>query len=138
MAYLFTSESVSEGHPDKVADQISDALVDHFLAFDPQSKVACETMRYPIKIASAAPEINPMYEKVPVIEKLEIRKIAVSNPSRKIAKNTTKKMPHEESSMAFRACPSKTFLSLTFFDSQKITYQIKKAVKYKKTASNKA
>ena len=44
MAYLFTSESVSEGHPDKVADQISDALVDHFLAFDPQSKVACETM----------------------------------------------------------------------------------------------
>ncbi len=44
MPYLFTSESVSEGHPDKVADQISDALVDHFLAFDPNSKVACETL----------------------------------------------------------------------------------------------
>ena len=44
MPYLFTSESVSEGHPDKIADQISDALVDHFLAFDPESKVACETM----------------------------------------------------------------------------------------------
>ncbi|GAB4249472.1 MAG: methionine adenosyltransferase [Saprospiraceae bacterium] len=44
MPYLFTSESVSEGHPDKVADQISDALVDHFLAFDPDSKVACETL----------------------------------------------------------------------------------------------
>jgi S-adenosylmethionine synthetase len=44
MSYLFTSESVSEGHPDKIADQISDALVDHFLAFDPQSKVACETL----------------------------------------------------------------------------------------------
>ncbi len=44
MPYLFTSESVSEGHPDKVADQISDALVDHFLAFDPQSKIACETL----------------------------------------------------------------------------------------------
>ncbi len=44
MAYLFTSESVSEGHPDKVADQISDALVDHFIAFDPDSKVACETL----------------------------------------------------------------------------------------------
>ncbi len=43
MPYLFTSESVSEGHPDKVADQISDALVDHFLAYDPESKVACET-----------------------------------------------------------------------------------------------
>lgn len=44
MSYLFTSESVSEGHPDKVADQISDALIDHFMAFDPQSKVACETL----------------------------------------------------------------------------------------------
>ena len=44
MAYLFTSESVSEGHPDKIADQISDALLDEFLKFDPESKVACETM----------------------------------------------------------------------------------------------
>ncbi len=44
MAYLFTSESVSEGHPDKVADQISDALIDNYLAFDPESKVACETL----------------------------------------------------------------------------------------------
>ena len=44
MNYLFTSESVSEGHPDKVADQISDALLDEFLAYDPQSKVACETL----------------------------------------------------------------------------------------------
>lgn len=44
MPYLFTSESVSEGHPDKVADQISDALIDHFMAFDPHSKVACETL----------------------------------------------------------------------------------------------
>jgi S-adenosylmethionine synthetase len=44
MPYLFTSESVSEGHPDKVADQISDALIDNFLAFDPMAKVACETL----------------------------------------------------------------------------------------------
>ncbi|HXK75329.1 MAG TPA: S-adenosylmethionine synthetase N-terminal domain-containing protein, partial [Bacteroidaceae bacterium] len=44
MGYLFTSESVSEGHPDKVADQISDALLDEFLAYDPNSKVACETL----------------------------------------------------------------------------------------------
>src|SRR5580698_861500 len=44
MGYLFTSESVSEGHPDKVADQISDALIDHYLAYDPSSKVACETL----------------------------------------------------------------------------------------------
>ena len=44
MSYFFTSESVSEGHPDKVSDQISDALVDAFLAQDPHSKVACETL----------------------------------------------------------------------------------------------
>ena len=44
MSYFFTSESVGEGHPDKVADQISDALLDHFIAFDPSSKVACETL----------------------------------------------------------------------------------------------
>ena len=44
MGYLFTSESVSEGHPDKVADQISDAILDNFLAFDPAAKVACETL----------------------------------------------------------------------------------------------
>ena len=44
MSYLFTSESVSEGHPDKIADQISDALIDQFLAFDKNSKVACETL----------------------------------------------------------------------------------------------
>lgn len=44
MSYFFTSESVSEGHPDKVSDQISDALLDNFIAFDPESKVACETL----------------------------------------------------------------------------------------------
>ena len=44
MNYFFTSESVSEGHPDKISDQISDALLDNFLAFDPESKVACETL----------------------------------------------------------------------------------------------
>ncbi|HSG48089.1 MAG TPA: S-adenosylmethionine synthetase N-terminal domain-containing protein, partial [Longimicrobiales bacterium] len=43
-AYLFTSESVTEGHPDKVADQISDAILDHMLAEDPASRVACETL----------------------------------------------------------------------------------------------
>ena len=52
MNYLFTSESVSEGHPDKVADQISDALLDEFLAYDPQSKVACETLEPPGRSSS--------------------------------------------------------------------------------------
>ena len=89
-------------------------------------------------MARTAPIINPRYEKVPVIEKLEIKKIAVSKPSRKIAKKTTKNMPHEDSSIAFKAWPSKTFLSLTFLDNQKITYQMRKAVKYKKMASNRA
>ena len=46
MGYLFTSESVSEGHPDKVADQISDAVLDKLLAYDPSSKEACETSNY--------------------------------------------------------------------------------------------
>ena len=44
MSYYFTSESVSEGHPDKIADKISDTILDNFLAFDPNSKVACETL----------------------------------------------------------------------------------------------
>ena len=44
MSYLFTSESVSEGHPDKIADQISDAILDAYLSIDPNSKVACETL----------------------------------------------------------------------------------------------
>ena len=44
MSYFFTSESVSEGHPDKLADQISDAILDNYLALDPKSKVACETL----------------------------------------------------------------------------------------------
>ena len=44
MSYLFTSESVSEGHPDKMADQISDSILDNFIAFDPHAKVACETL----------------------------------------------------------------------------------------------
>ena len=44
MSYLFTSESVSEGHPDKIADQISDSILDNFIVFDPEAKVACETL----------------------------------------------------------------------------------------------
>ena len=51
MSYLFTSESVSEGHPDKVADQISDALLDEFLAYDKNSKVACETLLQPDRLS---------------------------------------------------------------------------------------
>ena len=61
MNYLFTSESVSEGHPDKVADQISDALLDHFLAYDPNSRVACETLVTTGKVVIAGEVTSKAY-----------------------------------------------------------------------------
>ena len=75
MPYLFTSESVSEGHPDKVADQISDALIDHFLAFDPQSKVACETLVTTGQVVLAGEVKSTVYLDVPNIARDVIRKI---------------------------------------------------------------
>ena len=75
MPYLFTSESVSEGHPDKVADQISDALIDHFLAFDPQSKVACETLVTTGQVILAGEVKSSVYLDVPNIARDVIRKI---------------------------------------------------------------
>ena len=75
MAYLFTSESVSEGHPDKVADQISDALIDNFLAFDPQSKVACETLVTTGQVILAGEVKSETYLDVQQITRDVIRKI---------------------------------------------------------------
>lgn len=75
MAYLFTSESVSEGHPDKVADQISDALIDHFLAFDPNSKVACETLVTTGLVVLAGEVNTTTYLDVQSIARDVIRKI---------------------------------------------------------------
>lgn len=75
MAYLFTSESVSEGHPDKVADQISDALIDHFLAFDPQSKVACETLVTTGQVVLAGEVKSSVYLDVQKIARDVINKI---------------------------------------------------------------
>ncbi|MFT3884107.1 MAG: methionine adenosyltransferase [Flavobacteriales bacterium] len=75
MPYLFTSESVSEGHPDKVADQISDALIDHFLAFDPQSKVACETLVTTGQVVLAGEVKSKAYLDVQEIAREVIRKI---------------------------------------------------------------
>ena len=85
-----------------------------------------------------APREKPVYEKLPVIEKLDIRNTTVSKPSLKIAKNTTKNTPHAEISIALTVWSSSAFLSLTFFDNQNTTYQIKNAVKYKKIDSNSA
>ncbi|MBL7703528.1 MAG: methionine adenosyltransferase [Ferruginibacter sp.] len=75
MPYLFTSESVSEGHPDKVADQISDALIDNFLAFDPQSKVACETLVTTGQVILAGEVKSKAYLDVQEIARNVIRKI---------------------------------------------------------------
>lgn len=75
MPYLFTSESVSEGHPDKVADQISDALIDNFLAFDPQSKVACETLVTTGQVVLAGEVKSKAYLDVQSIARDVIRKI---------------------------------------------------------------
>ena len=75
MSYLFTSESVSEGHPDKIADAISDALVDHFLAFDPESKVACETLVTTGQVVLAGEVKTKTYLDVQSIAREVIRKI---------------------------------------------------------------
>ena len=75
MAYLFTSESVSEGHPDKVADQISDALIDNFLAFDAESKVACETLVTTGQVILAGEVKSNTYLDVQQIARDVIRKI---------------------------------------------------------------
>ncbi|MEO6730278.1 MAG: methionine adenosyltransferase [Ferruginibacter sp.] len=75
MPYLFTSESVSEGHPDKVADQISDALIDNFLAFDPNSKVACETLVTTGQVVLAGEVKSKAYLDVQEIARGVIRRI---------------------------------------------------------------
>ena len=75
MAYLFTSESVSEGHPDKVSDQISDALIDNFMAFDPSSKVACETLVTTGQVVLAGEVKSTVYLDVQKIARETIRKI---------------------------------------------------------------
>lgn len=75
MPYLFTSESVSEGHPDKVADQISDALIDNFLAYDPNSKVACETLVTTGQVVLAGEVKSKTYLDVQSIAREVINKI---------------------------------------------------------------
>jgi len=81
MAYLFTSESVSEGHPDKVADQISDALLDNFLAFDEESKVACETLVTTGQVVLAGEVKSTTYLDVQHIAREVINKIGYTKGS---------------------------------------------------------
>lgn len=75
MAYLFTSESVSEGHPDKVADRISDSILDQYLAFDPESKVACETLVTSGQVVLAGEVTSKVYIDVQSIARETINKI---------------------------------------------------------------
>jgi S-adenosylmethionine synthetase len=79
MSYFFTSESVSEGHPDKIADQISDAILDHFLAFDRESKVACETLVTTGQVILAGEVKSSTYLDIPEIVRGVIERIGYNN-----------------------------------------------------------
>lgn len=85
MAYLFTSESVSEGHPDKIADQISDAILDNFLAFDKDAKVACETLVTTGQVVLAGEIKSNTYIDLPTIARSTINKIGYTNADYKFS-----------------------------------------------------
>lgn len=80
MNYLFTSESVSEGHPDKVADQISDAILDEFLAYDPQSHVACETLVTTGQVVVAGEVTSDAYVDIPSVARRVINEVGYNRP----------------------------------------------------------
>ncbi len=88
MSYLFTSESVSEGHPDKVADQISDALLDHFLAFDSESKVACETLVTTGQVVLAGEVKSTTYLDVQDIARQTINSIGYTKGAYQFSRNS--------------------------------------------------
>jgi len=80
MNYLFTSESVSEGHPDKVADQISDAILDEFLAYDPFSHVACETLVTTGQVVVAGEVTSEAYVDIPSVARRVINEVGYNRP----------------------------------------------------------
>ena len=88
MPYLFTSESVSEGHPDKVSDQISDALLDNFIAFDPDSKVACETLVTTGQVILAGEVKSSTYLDVQQIARDTINKIGYTKDEYQFSGNS--------------------------------------------------
>ena len=79
MSYFFTSESVSEGHPDKICDQISDSIIDNYLAFDPSSKVACETLVTTNLVILAGVKSKSKINEIQIARKT-IEKIGYNNP----------------------------------------------------------
>jgi S-adenosylmethionine synthetase len=100
MSYLFTSESVSEGHPDKVADQISDALLDQFLAYDPASKVACETLVTTGQVVLAGEVKSKAYVDIPEVARRVIRQIGYTKSEYQFEANSCGILSaiHEQSS----------------------------------------
>lgn len=110
MPYLFTSESVSEGHPDKVADQISDALIDNFLAFDPESKVACETLVTTGQVILAGEVKSKAYLDVQTIARDVIRKIGYTKSEYMFEANSCGVLSaiHEQSSDINQGVDKKT------------------------------
>lgn len=110
MPYLFTSESVSEGHPDKVADQISDALIDHFLAYDPESKVACETLVTTGQVVLAGEVKSNAYLDVQEIARDVVRKIGYTKAEYMFEANSCGVLSaiHEQSADINRGVDRKT------------------------------
>ena len=110
MPYLFTSESVSEGHPDKIADQISDALIDNFLAFDPMSKVACETLVTTGQVILAGEVKSKAYLDVQTIARDVIKKIGYTKSEYMFEANSCGVLSaiHEQSSDINQGVDKKT------------------------------
>jgi S-adenosylmethionine synthetase len=110
MPYLFTSESVSEGHPDKVADQISDALIDNFIAFDPDSKVACETLVTTGQVILAGEVKSKAYLDVQTIARDVIRNIGYTKSEYMFEANSCGVLSaiHEQSSDINQGVDKKT------------------------------
>ena len=79
MSYIFTSESVSEGHPDKIADQISDAILDAFLVFDKNSKVACEVMVTTGQVIISGEVSSQAYVDIEKVVREQIKNIGYDN-----------------------------------------------------------
>lgn len=99
MSYLFTSESVSEGHPDKVSDQISDGILDNFLAFDPNSKVACETLVTTGQVVLSGEVTSSTYVDVQSVAREIIKNIGYDNDQYKFSGESCAVMSliHEQS-----------------------------------------
>ena len=108
MSYLFTSESVSEGHPDKVSDQISDGILDNFLAFDPKSKVACETLVTTGQVILSGEVTSNTYIDVQDVARNIIKDIGYNNDKYKFSGESCAVMSliHEQSEDILRGVDS--------------------------------